>query len=133
MNFEHLEELNKEFASELSEIQKEFNEVFQKWIKKAPRTCIVSILSLPLGIIFTLMQQKDGVIEGIFPELPDVWERYLSPWILLKEKWGKISSEQFMKEYGDLYESQFKAWFLSNEEKEAFHKWYRAQNKKNAD
>lgn len=128
MNYDQLVELNKEFAQESVELQDEFTELFEKWLRKSPRLALVSFLSLPIGIILTLMEKKDGAIEELFPDLPNVWRRYLSPWIALRDKWGKIPSQQFIEEYGKLHSEQYDEWFPSKEEKAAFTEWYKGQN-----
>ena len=102
-----------------------------KWLKKDPRLTISMTVSMPLNFIFQLMQQsKNKEIETAFPDFPDAISRYLSPFDSLKEKWGKIDSKEFIKEYGDLYQSQFDVYFSSPEQKREFEEWYNQRNGK---
>lgn len=130
MDFDKLKSLNKEFAENSAEFTIDFSKIYQKWLEKDPRLTLVMTLAMPLNVLFGLItKNKDHLVEKVFPEMPAMWSRYLSPWIELKDKWGVISSEQFMEEWGKLYEAQFECWFPSKEDKESFARWYKANNK----
>ena len=72
--------------------------------------------------------------ENQFPkcieDLPEVFERFVNPFVKLKSKWGKVSSKDFVKLYREEYEKQFNRIFHSQEEKENFQKWFETDMKK---
>lgn len=126
MDYDELEKLNKEFAKETIEIMKDFNEVYKKWFNKSPRTTILIMMQLPINVLSqSIENMSDNLHSKCFPELPNMMYRFMNPFKLLKEKWGKISDKEFMKEYAEIYQSQFEDWFPSEQEKEQFKKWYK--------
>lgn len=130
MNFDNLNDLHAEFATNVVKFQKEFIGLYSKWFKKDPRLTVVCIVSLPIGLITNMLNEmRDGTIEKAYPEFPMMMNRYLSPFIHLKDQWGKISSKKFVEEYGKLYEAQFEKFSSTEEMKEAFHEWYKERGK----
>lgn len=130
MDYNKLEDLNKEFAQQSNEMNQEFIELFKKWLKRDPRTTMINAVHLPLNVIMNLIKQGKTV-STVFPELPDMFIRFFKPFEILKNKWGKIPDTEFANEYKKIYESQFIEWFPSKEEKEKFVKWFEKNNQKN--
>lgn len=131
MELKDLEALNKKCAKETEEFFDEFNKVYKKMFKKLDkRMAIVNFIHLPLnGIMNIIAQDKDGAMCKIFPELPDMFIRFMRPFIKLRKSWGKISNEEFVKEYGRLHAAQFDEWFPNEEEKKNFTEWFEQQKK----
>lgn len=130
MEYETLEKLNKEFAENSIKLNKEFSALFGKWLKKDPRLTAVMAFQLPINVLFTMMKKaEDGLLEKVFPELPDMMERFLNPFMQLKDDWGKIKSKEFINKYKELYEKQFDSWFPNKEDKTNFEEWYKAQKR----
>jgi hypothetical protein len=128
MDYAELETLNKEFAEQTKQMIEEFAELYQKWMKKDARTTLVHLGSLPINMLMTLMTNGDNHVSKVFPELPDMYERYFMPFQVLKDKWGVIPDSKFVEEYGKVYQSQFTAFFPDEQEKKNFERWYKAQN-----
>ena len=130
MDYEELEKLNKEFAQESYQIMQDFNEVFMKWFKKSPRTAIVIMIQFPINVLgMSINKIPENFHSKCFPELPDMMYRFMNPFITIREKWGKIPDKEFMEEYSKIYQAQFDDWFPSEEEKDKFNKWFKAQKK----
>jgi len=127
-----LEYLNKKYAEETEEFFKEFHKVYKKMFNKGDkRMAIVNFIHLPLnGIMQMIQADKKGMMCEIFPELPDMFIRFMRPFIKLRKVWGKIPNEEFVKEYGRLHAKQFDEWFPNEEEKKNFTEWFENQNKK---
>lgn len=123
MDYETLRELHKQFAEDSAQITTEFNELFAKWLKKCPRTTIVLSVHLPINIIMNLIESdENGDLYQVFPELPKVMERFLAPFKVIEDQWGKISGKEFAELFSKLYEKQFDTWFPSKDDKEKFAK-----------
>lgn len=128
MDYKKVEALNKVFAQESKEFNDDFFVLLKKWIKKSPRMCIIMSIHLPINIIMKSIANDDKM-HVIFTDLPDMFIRFVAPFIKLRTKWGKISGKQFSEEYHQLYESQFDEFFPTEEEKENFKNWF--EGKKN--
>ena len=129
MNYEQLEQLNKQFSEETKEFYEDFVKVFRKHMKKSRRSAIVNMIHLPVnGILSIIAEDEKNVICEALPELPEVFIRFMNPFIKLKHLWGKIPNEQWAKEYGRLYSDQFEGCFPSEEEKKDFKEWFEGQN-----
>ncbi len=128
MDYDDLAKLSKEFAKETQEFMDEFMELHNKWMKKSPITTTIMTLHMPMNVILNLIRLFDKFPE-LVPEMPQMFIRMAAPFVKLKDKWGKIPNEQFIKEFGEIYLSRFDSWFENEEKKEAFKKWYEAQNK----
>jgi hypothetical protein len=123
MDYEELKKLNIEFAEQTNEMTQEFVGIFRKWMKKNPSLTIVNSIHLPLNILINLIDTADDLGSKALPELPDVFKRFLMPFIILKTSWGKIPDKKFIKEYERIYQSQFGEFFPEEELKELFKKW----------
>jgi len=131
MNLEELEQLNKQCAKETQEFYDDFIKVFRKHMKKSKRMAIVNMIHLPLnGIMNVIASDEKNLMCEIFPELPDMFIRFMRPFIKLKVLWGQIPNEEWVKEYGRLHSAQFDEWFPNAEEKKNFTEWFEGQNKK---
>src|ERR1700679_2140137 len=96
MDYEKLSELHEEFAKQTIEMNNEFIVLFEKWKKKSLRLSAVMAIHMPINLIMNLIQQdKNSAIPRLFEDLPEVFERFLNPFVKIKEKWGKISSKEF--------------------------------------
>lgn len=126
MDFEGMKKVNEKFANESKFFYKDFIELWEKWYKKSPRLSIVNTLHLPINLIMNML---DAGLPLVFPALPNMMERFLMPFILLKDVWGKIPPEKFREKYDLLYESQWDKVGFNEEEREAFKKWYEANCK----
>jgi len=123
MDYEKLRILHEQFANDYAQISKEFGELFAKWLRKCPKTTIVASVHLPISIIMNLIESdKNGDVYEAFPELPQVLERFLAPFKVIEDQWGKISGKEFVELYSKLYEKQFDPWFPSKDDKEKFAK-----------
>jgi len=130
MDLKELEQLNKDFAKETKEFFDDFITLFQKHMKKSKRTAIVNMIHLPLnGIMNVIAKDKDNLMCEIFPELPDMFIRFMRPFIKLAPLWGTIPNEEWVKEYARLHYAQFDEWFPNAEEKKKFTEWFEGQNK----
>jgi hypothetical protein len=127
MDYEDLQKLNKKFAIESSEFTQEFFKLHKKWLKKSPRMTMIMTLHLPINMIMNAIADNKIPVHEIFPELPDMFIRFVAPFIKLRTKWGKIPGDQFQKEYKELYESQFDKFFASKENMEFFKNWFEVQ------
>ena len=123
-----LEKLNAQFAKEAEELSKDFNKLFKKWFLKSPRLTMIMSAHLPINLIMHMISENLPVYE-VFPELPDMFIRFVAPFIKLRKKWGKIPGSEFQKEYQELYESQFKDWIPNDEERQNFKDWFERTNK----
>jgi len=132
MDLEELKKLNKQAASETEEFFNEFHKVYKKMFAKLnKRMAIINFIHLPLnGLMNMIEQDKDNVMCEVFPELPDMFARFMMPFIMLRHRWGKIPNEKFVEEYGKLHSSQFNSWFGNKESMEQFKKWFDAENGK---
>lgn len=135
MELKDLEELNAKCAKETKEFYDEFVKLFQKRMKKGDRRmAIVNMIHLPLnGILNVVSQDKNNILCEIFPELPDMFIRFMRPFLKLKVLWGQIPNSEWVKEYGRLHAAQFDDWFPNEEEKKAFTEWFESQNRKKDD
>jgi hypothetical protein len=128
MNFDDLKELNEKFSSEVAQFNTEFGDLFEKWLKKSPRMASIMIIHLPINGIMGAL--KDNMpLHDMFPELPDVFIRFLNPFLKLRDNWGRISAKEFYEQYTKVYESQFDAFFVDKETKENFKEWFEKENK----
>lgn len=130
MNKTDLEKLNKEYADQTKLMSHEFIEIFEKWLERNPRLAIVNGVHLPLHITINLIKRSSAPISVLFPELPDMFIRFMKPFEILRDKWGKMPDKEFIEQYTKIYESQFDEWFPSEKEKENFEKWFKSQNSK---
>jgi hypothetical protein len=129
MQYDELKELNAKFAEETVKFNKEFSDLFKKWLKKSPRLAIVMSIHLPINMIMGVISlDEENDIYQVFPELPDMFIRFVAPFIKLRKQWGKISGDEFTKEYQRLYESQFDKFFMGEEEKKEFKNWFEKEN-----
>lgn len=129
MKYEHLEQLNKEFAKKSAQINKEFSELFRKWLKKDTRIAMLAMIHFPINMMIQSLSNFDAAYE-LFPEFPHAVARQLMPFLLLQEKWGKVSNKEFFREYGEIYEKQFDEFFVDEEDKREFTEWYKSSNEK---
>ncbi len=129
MEFKEIEKLNKEFAKLTEKMTSDFITLFNKYMKKDPRATMILMLHLPLNLMLNIVDNSKIDMNEIFPEFPDMYIRFMKPFIILREKWGKIPNKQFVKEYGELYEKQFNHLFPSEEYKNAFEIWIKGENK----
>lgn len=131
MDYEELSELNKEFADMTVEMNREFLEIFQKWLKKSPRLASVNSIHLPLNLILSLIDKdEENILPKIVDDLPMVFLKFAYPFTKLKDKWGKISGKEFVKLYGEEHSKLYSKFFKSEEERENFARWFEADKKK---
>jgi len=131
MEFDELKKLNKQAAKYTEDFYDDFVRLFQKHLKKSEKMAIVNMIQLPLnGILNVINRDKENLMCKIFPELPDMFIRFMKPFIKLKDLWGAIPNEEWVKEYGRIYSSQFDEWFPSQEDKKRFEEWFEKENKK---
>ncbi len=128
MEYEQLKRLNKTFAQETIEFNNDFFKLHRKWFKKSPRMTMVMSIHLPINMIMSMIGESEIPVHELFPELPDMFIRFVAPFIKLREKWGKIPGDEFAEEYQKLYESQFNKVFETDEDKEKFQKWFEGSN-----
>lgn len=125
MDLDQLSQLNKEFAEQTQEMNGEFIDLFEKWKKKNFRLAIFNAIHLPINIILNIIERdKNSLMPKLFEDFPDVFERFLLPFVKIKDKWGKISSEKFAELYSKEYQKQFYPFFIDAETKENFKEWY---------
>lgn len=131
MNLEELEKLKKEAAQETEEFNNAFVELFKERYENGnKRMAIINMLHLPInGIINMIDQDKKNLMCEILPELPDMFIRFMMPFTKIKHLWGKIPNEEFVNEYGKIYQSQFEEWFPTDEHKKNFEDWFNADKK----
>ena len=129
MDQEKMKKLNADFAEKSELLTKEFHGLFKKWMKKNPRLTMLMALNMPINALINICTEFEESSK-IFPDLPDVFFRMINPFIILKEKWGKVSNKEFFQEYIKIYESQFEDFFIDEEMKENFKKWHNANSKK---
>jgi hypothetical protein len=127
MDYDNLKDLNEKFAKEAAEFVADFGNLFRKWILKSPRLASVMIIHIPINCIMGAIEDEVA-IHDLFPDLPDVFIRFMMPFVKLQDRWGKVSGKEFADEYKKLYESQFSAWFINQEERKNFEKWFEKQN-----
>lgn len=131
MDYEELSELNKEFADLTAQMTKEFTALFQKWLRKHPRVTIVNSVHLPLNLILNLIaEDHKNILPHMMPDLPNVFMRFAYPFSKIKNNWGKISGEEFVKAYGVEHGKLFGKMFESEEAKQQFLDWYKHDTKK---
>jgi len=131
MNFEEMSELNEKFAEEFKQMTEEFYGIFEKWKNKSVRLTCVAAMHLPINLIMSLIaSDKNSSLPRIFPELPDMFERFFKPFFIIKEHWGKVSCQEFTKLYAEEYEKQFTRFFASEQAKKKFSEWFEADTKK---
>jgi hypothetical protein len=128
MNFDDLKELNEKFSSEVAQFNTEFGDLFKKWLQKSPRMASIMIIHLPINSIMGALEDNLPLHE-MFPELPEVFIRFLNPFLKLRDNWGRISAKEFYEQYTKVYESQFDAFFVDKETKENFKEWFEKENK----
>jgi len=128
MDLEKLAELNAEFAKDAEQMSEEFLELFQKWKKKSTRLTVIMAIHMPLNIIMSMLFiDKDNHFPRLMEDFPDIFVRFLKPFVKIKDQWGKISSKEFVSAYKKEYESQFDPLFFDQEQKEIFKKWFKKQ------
>lgn len=131
MDFEELSKLNKEFAEQTKQMSKEFTELFTKWLKKSPRLSCINALHLPINSIVQMLLLDDkNLIPEILNDFPEVFERFLKPFTIIKDKWGKVSSKEFADLYYVEYQKQFDKFFASDEEQKNFQDWFKEDSEK---
>jgi len=131
MNLEELTSLNKDFAKLSTQMNKEFVQLFQKWLKKQPRLAVVLAIHMPANLILNLIQMdKNNDLPKLMPDLCQVFLRFAYPFTKVKDKWGKVSGEEFCKLYEEEYQKLFDKFFASEEEKENFKKWFEYEKEK---
>jgi len=83
---------------------------------------------MPLNIIMSMLFiDKDNHFPRLMEDFPDIFVRFLKPFVKIKDQWGKISSKEFVSAYKKEYESQFDPLFFDQEQKEIFKKWFKKQ------
>ncbi len=111
MDYETLSKLDKEFSEQAQEMTKEFSELFEKWKKRSLRLSVVMAIHMPINNILNMLNlDKQNVMQRLFEDLPDVFIRFLTPFVKIKNQWGKVSSEEFVKMYAREYENQFSSY-----------------------
>ena len=129
MNFEELAVLNKELAEQSKAINKDFFEIFKKWVEKSPKVTLINMMNLPINMFLCSASECDNnETSELFPELPFVYMRMIRPFVKLRNEWGKIPDKEFCKIYVEIYESQFDEWLPSDEDKESFKKWFQSND-----
>lgn len=123
MKLKELESISKKFVEESEEFMSDFTALYTKWLKKSPRITLVNVIHLPLNVFLRMLEQ-DLEISTIFPELPDVFIRCITPFIILRKKWGQVPNKEFLEEYIELYDKQFDEFFASEEQKQCFKEWF---------
>lgn len=125
MDIKDLQKLNVEFAKFSQEFNDEFINLAQKYLRRDKRSAIVNMVHLPLNLIMNIIAMDDkNVMPKIFPELPDMFIRFMRPFIKLKVLWGQIPNAEWASEYKRLHSAQFDEWFPSEEEKRNFTQWF---------
>jgi hypothetical protein len=131
MDLDDLSKLNQRFSDEYAEMNKEFNELFNKWLKKSPRLCCIMSIHLPINIIMSMIHEdKNNDIPKICPELPHMFERFLAPFIKIKKHWGVISCAEFSELYSKEYKAQFDEFIPDEENRKKFKEWFDKDLKK---
>ena len=92
---------------------------------------IINMIHLPLnGVINVIAEDDQNIMCEAFPELPDMFIRFMAPFVKLKVLWGTIPNPEWAKEYGRLHSAQFDEWFPNAEEKKQFTEWFEANKTK---
>jgi hypothetical protein len=129
MDYDDLKDLNKEYAEITKRMGEEFYKLFKKYLTKHPRLTVVNAIHLPLNTVMNLIvQDKKNTLPKLMPDLPDVFNRFLMPFSIIGDKWGKISGDEFCKAYREEYEKNFDrhvGW--SDEQRDAFKEWFEAK------
>lgn len=98
----------KEFCQNSEKIAEEFYDLIERWAKKDLRLAVVNAINLPLSVILNLiLEDKEKALCKLFPELPETFLRFFKPFEKIKDKWGKISNEEFFYLYQKNYKKQF--------------------------
>lgn len=130
MDLDDLSKLNRQYADDTRQMFQEFIELFQKWKKKDARIAMINCLHMPINTLMNiLLQDEESLMPIAFKDFPDVFERFLNPFVKIKNKWGKISSNEFAKLYQKEYEKQFGDELgFSKKQIESFRKWFEKEN-----
>lgn len=133
MDLKDLKKLNKQCAKETKEFFDDFIKLFKERMDKGDkRMAIVNMIHLPLnGIMNMISEDKKNLMCEVFPELPDMFIRFMMPFMKLKVLWGQIPNKEWAEEYGRLHASQFDDWFATPEEKKNFTNWFEDDRFKN--
>src|SRR5271170_3360135 len=108
MDLKELSKINKEFADQAAEMSKEFSDLFEKWKKKSLRFSVIMAIHMPINIIMNMLYlDKNNHLPRLVENFPDIFERFLTPFMKIKDQWGKVSSREFTDLYKIEYEKQF--------------------------
>lgn len=128
MQLEDLKKLNADFAEDSFQMTKDFGKLFKKWMKKNPKLASLQSIHLPISILINLLNNcSENQMSKVLPELPDVFKRFMLPFLILKSSWGKIPDKAFAEEYTRLYELQFSDVSITEEIKQKFKEWYEGE------
>jgi hypothetical protein len=123
MKLDELKELHDECAKQMYEINEDFIRLFEKYMKKNARVAVVSAITMPINIILHLMKHSKVPFIELFDDLPKVYIRCMTHFIVLKNVYGEISNEEFCEKYKELYEDQFEDLIINQEVKEQLKEW----------
>ena len=108
MDLKLINEINPELGNLLEEFHQEYLGILSKWMMKSPQTAIIGFVNFPLNAIMQLiLSDEEQQLVELLPDLPDIFIRFMFPFTEIKDKWGKVSNEEFCKLYDEHYERQF--------------------------
>ncbi len=104
MDNKDMENTKKDFKNQTENLVKDFMIIFQKQMEKDPRLAMTNMLHLPLNLMLNIVYNSKIDMYKIFPNFPEVYIRFMQPFVTVKERWGKIPNKQFVEEYTKIYE-----------------------------
>lgn len=107
MDYKELEQHHKKFSDLSQKLMHEYMEVCMRHFKDNPRMTMVVTLSMSVNIIMEMYMTAGNTMTQILPDLPDIFIRYMKPFEKIKESWGKVTPEEFIKLYGEEHSAQF--------------------------